>query len=240
MPGTLNSFGQPVGQPIADWTPPLVPGRTVLDGKHCRLEPLDLARHADDLYSSYSRNGDNRMWTYLGYGPFERLEDYRSWVREYCRRDDTITFAIVSQPVGRAVGVCAYLRIAPESGSIEVGHLAYSPPLQRTRAATEAMFLMMRNAFQLGYRRYEWKCDALNEPSRRAALRLGFRFEGIFRQASVVKGRNRDTAWYSIIDTEWPTLASAFTLWLADSNFDAAGTQKSRLSDIVSVFRTPN
>ena len=238
MPVTWNSHGQPIGDPLATWAPPPVPSRDFLAGRHCRLEPLDPARHANALFAAFA--GNESLWTYLGYGPFQSVEDYRAGMHDYSQRDDTITFAIVDPVTGNAVGICAYLRIAPESGSIEVGHLGFSPLLQRTRAATEAMFLMMRNAFQLGYRRYEWKCDALNEPSRKAALRLGFTFEGIFRQATVVKGRNRDTAWFSIVDTEWPTLDSAFTRWLDDANFDASGTQKVRLSEIVSVFRTPN
>jgi RimJ/RimL family protein N-acetyltransferase len=172
------------------------------------------------------------MWTYLAYGPFETLEAYRGWVEASCRGPDPMFFAIVDQSSGKAVGVASYMRIDPASGSIEVGHLAYSPLLQRSPAATEAMFLMMRNAFDLGYRRYEWKCNALNAPSRAAAQRLGFTYEGIFRQHTVHKGRNRDTAWYAAIDSEWPALREAFTRWLDAANFDAQGRQKTRLSEL--------
>ena len=146
------------------------------------------------------------------------------------RGNDPLFYAILDQATNRAVGVAGYLRIDPRNGSIEVGHLGYSPLLQRTPAATEAMYLMMARAFELGYRRYEWKCDSLNEPSRAAALRLGFVFEGIFRQAVVVKGRNRDTAWFSVIDSEWPALKAAFVNWLAPDNFDEQGRQLARLS----------
>jgi len=170
------------------------------------------------------------MWTYLPYGPFDTLESYRAWMEGMCRRSDPLFYAIVDRETGRAVGLAAYLRIDPASGSIEVGHLNFSPLLQRTPASTESMYLMMERAFNLGYRRYEWKCDALNGPSRSAAQRLGFSFEGIFRQATVVKGRNRDTAWFSVIDQEWPTLKEAFQRWLHPTNFDEMGKQRARLS----------
>ena len=172
------------------------------------------------------------MWTYLPYGPFPDLAAYRTWMEAKWLGTEPLFFAIVDAASGRATGVASYLRIDPASGAIEVGHLGYSPRLQRTPAATEAMFLLMARAFALGYRRYEWKCDALNEPSRAAALRLGFTFEGIFRQATVVRGRNRDTAWYSVIDAEWPALRAAFEHWLAPENFDADGRQRVRLSEL--------
>jgi RimJ/RimL family protein N-acetyltransferase len=149
-----------------------------------------------------------------------------------CLGDDPLFFAIVDRTTSAPLGVASWLRIDPRAGSIEVGHLHFSPRLQRTPHATEAMFLMMQRAFELGYRRYEWKCDALNAPSRAAAQRLGLSFEGVFRQAWVVKGRNRDTAWYAAIDTEWPALRAAFTPWLDPANFDAAGRQRTRLSDL--------
>jgi len=172
------------------------------------------------------------MWTYLPYGPFESPDGYRDWVTERSRDSDPLFLAIVDGATGLATGVASYLRIDSGNGSIEVGHLAYSPLLQRTPAATEAMYLMMRHAFELGYRRYEWKCNALNTPSRVAAQRLGFAYEGIFRQASVVHGRNRDTAWYAIIDSEWPALQAAYEQWLAPANFDSDGQQKTRLSEL--------
>jgi RimJ/RimL family protein N-acetyltransferase len=171
------------------------------------------------------------MWTYLSYGPFEDLETYRQWLEGAAGSQDPMFFAILAGDQQRAVGVAAYLRVKPADGSIEVGHLAFSPALQRTAAATEAMALMMATAFdELGYRRYEWKCDALNAPSRRAALRLGFAYEGTFRQATVVRGRNRDTAWFSVTDTEWPRVKDAFRRWLAPSNFGPDGRQRVALS----------
>jgi RimJ/RimL family protein N-acetyltransferase len=203
-----------------------------MDGRFCRLEPLDPERHARPLYEANARDGEGRNWTYLPYGPFTTLESYRAWMEAACRAGDPLFYAIVDRANGRAAGVASYLRIAPSSGSIEVGHINYSPLLQRAPAATEAMFLMMARAFSLGYRRYEWKCDALNAPSRAAAQRLGFSFEGIFRQATVYKGRNRDTAWYAAIDAEWPSLEAAFTRWLDPSNFGPDGKQRTRLSDL--------
>ena len=194
-------------------------------GRYCRLEPLD-PRHARELWEAYAHDIDHRNWTYLVQGPYERFEDYAAWLEQSCVSSDPMFFAVVT---GAAVGVAAYLRIAPESGSIEVGHINFSPLLQRTPAATEAMYLMAKRAFELGYRRYEWKCDALNAPSRRAAERLGLQFEGIFRQATIYKGRNRDTAWYAAIDKEWPQLRAAFERWLAPENFGADGVQRSRL-----------
>jgi RimJ/RimL family protein N-acetyltransferase len=172
------------------------------------------------------------MWAYLPYGPFDSAASYDEWVQAKSASRDPMFLAIVDRATDRPVGVASYMRIDPANGSIEVGHLAYSPLLQRTAAATEVMFLMMDQVFALGYRRYEWKCDALNAPSRAAALRLGFTFEGIFRQAAVVKGRNRDTAWYSVIDREWPALREAFRRWLEPANFDAEGRQRWRLAEL--------
>lgn len=216
----------PQGEPVSGWTPPAVPAREAIEGRLCRLEPLDVTRHAESLCAANALDRGGRMWAYLPYGPFEALDGYRAWVGEMSTRPDPLFFAIVDRATGRAVGVASYLRIDPEKGSIEVGHLAYSPLLQRTAAATEAMYLMMERAFSLGYRRYEWKCDALNAASRAAAERLGFTFEGVFRQAAVVKGRNRDTAWYSVIDGEWPVVGEALRKWLAPGNFDESGRQR--------------
>ena len=202
-----------------------------MEGRYCRLEPLDPARHAAALFAANALDTAGRSWTYLPYGPFENLTSYHSWMEQFCAGTDPLFYAIITGAQG-AVGVASYLRIDPAKGSIEVGHLNYSPLLQRTRAATEAMFLMMKHAFELGYRRYEWKCHALNAASRAAAQRLGFSFEGVFRQAAVVKGRNRDTAWYAAIDQEWPALRQAFLQWLAPENFDAQGMQRQRLGDL--------
>jgi RimJ/RimL family protein N-acetyltransferase len=227
-----NEFDQPIGFALPDWRPPAHPPREPIVGRFCRVEPMDLERHAPDLFRANSLDPDARHWTYLPYGPFESLEVYQGFVKAVCLGDDPLFFAIVDAKTGLAVGLASYLRIDPRVGSIEVGHLRFSPLLQRTPAATEAMALMMRRAFELGYRRYEWKCDALNAPSRAAALRLGFTFEGVFRQASIVKGRNRDTAWFSVTDREWPARAKAFERWLDPSNFDAQGRQRARLEDL--------
>jgi RimJ/RimL family protein N-acetyltransferase len=224
-----NEFGQPIGAAVPEWRRPAPPERTVLSGRWCRVEPLAPERHADELFRAYAEDADARHWTYLPYGPFADAAEYRAWMERTCRGDDPLFFAIVDSASGRPVGVASYLRIDPAAGSIEVGHLRFSAALQRTPAATEAMYLMMRHAFALGYRRYEWKCDALNGPSRAAALRLGLSFEGVFRQAWVVKGRNRDTAWFAAIDREWPALARAFERWLDPANFDAEGRQRVRL-----------
>ena len=201
-------------------------------GQHCRVEPLDSRRHAVDLYHAFSADMENRIWTYMPYGPFDSLKSFVVWIQGVCCADDVLFHAIVDNAAGKAAGVASYLRIAPASGSIEVGHIAFSPSLQRTAAATEAMYLMMKRAFELGYRRYEWKCDALNARSCAAAQRLGLSFEGIFRQAGVYKGRNRDTAWYAAIDSEWPALQTAFRQWLDPANFDKNGCQRMRLSDL--------
>ena len=194
-------------------------------GRYCRVEPL-AEHHAGQLWEAYALDADHRNWTYLSNGPYATFEEYRAWFDLARTSNDPLFFAIVTE---RAAGVAAYLRIAPDAGSIEVGHINLSPLLQRTRAATEAMYLMMKHAFDLGYRRYEWKCDALNLPSRAAAERLGFVYEGTFRQAIVYKGRNRDSAWYSVIDREWPDRRAAFERWLDPANFDADGRQRSQL-----------
>lgn len=229
---TTNALGQPIGPPLKDWRPPPPPRRAVLQGRYCRLEPLDAARHGAELHAANSLDREGRMWTYLFSGPFRTEQEFVGWLETREDSLDPLFFAVVDEGSGRATGLASYLRIEPGHGSIEVGHLAFSPLLQRTRAATEAMYLMMKHAFELGYRRYEWKCDALNAASRRAAERLGFTFEGIFRQAVVYKGRNRDTAWYSVIDSEWPARAAAFEAWLDPLNFDADGRQRRPLRGV--------
>lgn len=228
----LNEFGQPIGPALPGWTPPPFPPREVMEGRYCRLEPLDPARHGAELWAANAEAPDARSWTYLPYGPFATRESYLDWLEGAARGEDPQFYAIVERETVRAVGVASYLRITPGAGAIEVGHLNYAPRLQRTPAATEAMFLMMQRAFALGYRRYEWKCDSLNAPSRAAAQRLGFSFEGLFRQAVIYKGRSRDTAWYAIIDRDWPALEAAFQQWLDPANFDAQGRQQIRLSDL--------
>ena len=232
LPHDTNALGQPVGLLVSDWKPPALPSRDTMEGVFCRLEALDPDRHASDLYGANSLDADGRSWTYLPYGPFAAFEDYFASLSESAAKSDPLFFAIIDTARGQAVGVVSYLRIDPRHGSIEVGHLNFSPLLQQKPAATEAMFLMMDRAFGLGYRRYEWKCNALNEPSRRAAQRLGLSFEGVFRQAAVYKGRNRDTAWYAAIDQEWPALRNAFVRWLDPANFDEDGKQRVALSTL--------
>ncbi|MCF3946359.1 GNAT family N-acetyltransferase [Acidiphilium iwatense] len=231
MTHRTNHYGQPIGAPLPDWTPRIAPPRTPMTGRYCAVEPLDPARHSNDLFASFLAAPDDRDWTYLW---TERPADRVAFDHEIERAasaEDLITFAIVDHATGRALGLASYMRIDPANGSIEIGSINFSRALMRNRAGTEAMFLMMRRVFdELGYRRYEWKCDALNAPSRAAAARYGFRFEGIFRQAMVTKGRNRDTAWFSIIDGEFPAIRAAFEAWLAPDNFSPDDTQRARLA----------
>lgn len=228
------------GTPVPNWAPPPWPDRQAMEGRWARLERLDPARHCPDLFAA-NRESD-AIWDYLPYGPFGTLPAYRAWADDMAGRDDPRFYAILDKAAGRFCGVASYLRIAPEAGSIEVGHINLAPALQRTPAATDAMFLMMGWAFDAGYRRYEWKCNALNLGSRRAAERLGLSYEGVFRQAGVVKGCNRDTAWFAAIDAEWPALRAASETWLDPENFDAAMRQRQRLSDLtrpILVSRDP-
>ncbi len=203
-----------------------------MTGRYCRIEPLEPARHAADLHEANSIDPLESAWTYLPYGPFETAGAYIEWINAFCLGDDPMFHAIVDLETDKATGIASFMRIDPANGSIEVGHINYSPSLQKTRAATEAMYLMMKRAFELGYRRYEWKCDALNAPSRAAAKRLGLSYEGIFRQATVYKGHNRDTAWYAPVDAGWNELEVAFLAWLDPGNFDETGRQRLRLTDL--------
>lgn len=223
------------GSPVIGWVPPERPGSLRLAGRFADLEPLRADAHAAALHAAYS--GEDQVWDYLPYGPFLSRAGYEEWVRTTEAHSDPLFLAIRNRETGRWEGVASFLRITPGAGTIEVGHINYSPALQRTRAGTEAMFMMMDWAFEAGYRRYEWKCDSLNMPSRRAAQRLGCSFEGVFRQAAVVKGRNRDTAWFSVIDSEWPALKEAFSAWLGPDNFDSSGRQIRRLGDLTGPVR---
>ncbi|MFF0298518.1 GNAT family N-acetyltransferase [Kitasatospora sp. NPDC004614] len=233
MPARLNAHGQPIGSPLPDWTPRPGPARVTLDGRFCRLEPLDADRHADDLHAAFALAADSRDWTYMTVGPFNDLAAYRSWATTAARADDPLHYAVVDGRSRKAVGTLALMRQDPSNGVVEVGSVSFSPRLKQTPVSTEAQFLLMSYAFdELGYRRYEWKCDSLNEPSRRAAQRLGFTFEGVFRQAVVYKGRNRDTAWFSILDAEWPQVGKALREWLSPDNFDPAGRQRRSLSEV--------
>lgn len=221
-----------LGEEVKNWSPPPRPPRAALRGAHCELQPLDIGKHSADLFAANMTDREHRIWTYLPYGPFETIAEYRDWLARACLGDDPMFFTVINARDGKAAGVASYLRIDPPSGAIEVGHINYSPVMQHTTMATEAMFLMMKNVFDLGYRRYEWKCNALNRASRAAAARLGFTFEGVFRQATVAKGRNRDTAWFAIIDKEWPALKRAFETWLSEKNFNAEGKQLRALSQL--------
>ncbi|MGE5271017.1 MAG: GNAT family N-acetyltransferase [Thiohalocapsa sp.] len=232
----LNALGQPVGASLPDWSPRPLPPRTPMPGRSCTVRPLDPARDPPPLFAAFAEDQDGRMWTYLPREGYRTLEELQRWADSACLTDDPLVHTIVDHASGEAVGTANYMRIEPAHGVIEVGSITYSPRLQRRTAATEAMYLMMRRVFdELGYRRYEWKCNSLNAPSRAAATRLGFRYEGLFRQAQVVKGQNRDTAWFSIVDSEWPALRAAFEAWLDPANFTADGTQRRSLASFRSA-----
>ena len=220
---THDQIDQPIGPSLAGWRPPPYPPPSPLKGPRVRVEPLIPTSHGPGLWACLEGAPDE-TWTYMAFGPFRAYEELEGTLASIASAPAWSAYAIVVD--GQPLGFAAYLRINPEDGVIEIGSIVFSPALQRTTQATEAMFLMIDNVFDLGYRRCEWKCDALNEPSRRSAIRLGFTYEGTFRQATHYKGRNRDTAWYSIIDREWPERAPVFSRWLAEDNFDADGRQK--------------
>lgn len=222
------------GDLLRDWTPPPAPGPMRFDGAWARLEPL-AARHAPPLHAA-NRESD-AIWDYLPYGPFADEAAYAAWLASAAATTDPLFFAVVDQATGEPGGVMSFLRITPASGSIEVGHICLAPRMQRTRAASEAIFLLADWSFRAGYRRFEWKCDALNLPSRRAAERFGFSFEGIFRQATVVKHRNRDTAWFAMTDGDWRCLRPAWETWLDAANFDADGRQRQSLRNLTAPCR---
>ncbi|NOR63482.1 MAG: GNAT family N-acetyltransferase [Rhodobacteraceae bacterium] len=222
-----NPLGQPIGESV-QWQGATPPPRVVLEGQYCSVVPLTPA-HAADLFAATQLDADGRNWTYLFDAPLTDLAGFTAWTEKASQSPDPLFHAIISAETGKAVGYATYMRITPQMGVIEIGNIHLSPALQGSRASTEAMYLLMKQAFALGYRRYEWKCDSLNAPSRRTALRLGFTFEGIFRQALVYKGRNRDTAWFSVTDKEWPALENAFVSWLDAGNFDKSGIQQAKL-----------
>lgn len=225
-----NEFNQQIGFSVENWEPRQKPFQSVMQGRYCTLEILNIEKHAETLFNALSMDNHGESWTYLPYGPFADCNAYKIWLKATIAESDTLLYAILDPHTKQPMGICGYLRINPEHGSIEVGHLNYSSDLKKTPAATEAMYLMMHHALDdLKYRRYEWKCHSLNNASRAAALRLGFQFEGIFRQCNVFKGHNRDTAWFSIIDREWPALKEKFQQWLDPSNFDQDGKQLNRL-----------
>jgi RimJ/RimL family protein N-acetyltransferase len=223
-----NALGQPVGKPLPDWTPRERLPDTTLIGQVCRVLPYDPI-YAAELQRALARD-DGRMWTYLPYGPFATANELNASIDHYQRDRDFQTFVIITDE--GALGYASFMRYDLSNGSVEVGGVTFSPSLRRSRAATEAMYLMMHHAFDHGYRRYEWKCDQLNAPSMRAAQRLGFQFEGVFRNAAVTRGRRRDTAWFSVIIEDWPQTRARLETWLDPVNFDDAGRQKTALSAI--------
>jgi RimJ/RimL family protein N-acetyltransferase len=220
-------------QDLKDWKGAQAPAPVTLHGRYVTLEPLDAAQHTAAIWQSVK--GHDELWTWLPEGPFATEADFKATIEKKQNAPNYVFLAIVPRATGRATGWASLMRPDPPNGVIEVGFILYSPALKRTREATEAMYLMARHVFEdLGNRRYEWKCNALNEPSRKAAARLGLTFEGIFRQHMVVKGQNRDTAWFSMLDSEWPARKRAFEAWLDSSNFDSVGKQKRSLDEIAS------
>jgi RimJ/RimL family protein N-acetyltransferase len=222
------------GAIVEGWKPAQVPESRVIEGEFVRLEPLS-RRHAADLHGALQ--GAEDTWDYLPYGPFFGIGEYSRFIERLSAGSDPLFFALIDRATRLPGGVMSLMRITPEVGTIEVGHICLAPRLRRSRAATEAIFLLAAQVFALGYRRFEWKCDALNLPSRRAAQRFGFSFEGVFRQATVVKGRNRDTAWFAMIDRDWPCLGSAYAEWLDPENFDAEGQQLRALGELTAPCR---
>ena len=224
---------RPTGAAVTGFVAPPAPGPARIEGRFVTLERLDPARHAEDLFAA--NQGQDWVWDYLGYGPFDELAAYRDWQAQMAAKTDLFFYALRDRASGKTGGLASFMRIDRANGVIEIGHIEIAPPMQQTPAATEAISLMIGWAFAAGYRRVEWKCDALNAPSRRAALRYGFVYEGIFRQHMIYKGRNRDTAWFAIIDSDWPRLAAAHAAWLAPGNFDATGRQRQSLAALTAA-----
>lgn len=234
----INTHGQPIGAPLPDWAPRAHPPRTPMNGTRCDVVMLDPAAHTDDLWDAFQADPSGKSWTYLFVDMPASREALRSYLDAQASTADPLAHTIIDRTSGRAVGFASFMRIDAKMGVIEVGNINYSERLKRTAIATEVMFLMMKRVFnELGYRRYEWKCDSLNLPSRKAAERYGFTYEGTFRQAVTYKARNRDTAWFSIIDQEWPTLKRAYEVWLDPANFDAKGAQRRGLADLIKEAR---
>ena len=220
------------GEIVESFSIPPHPKGISIEGKLVDLKPLIASEFAEELFISNAIDKEGINWAYLPYGPFESQVDYAKWIKSFEEGDDPVFFAIISKKLKKAIGIASFLRINPTKGLIEVGHINYSPLLQKTTEATEAMFLMMKWVFDNGYRRYEWKCNALNLKSRRAAQRLGFSYEGVFRQMTISKGRNRDTAWFAIIDKEWVEIERCFDQFLSESNFDNNGKSKVSLTSL--------
>ena len=219
---------------LSGWTARPPPQRRVHDGRYVRLEPLDPARHGDELLAAGSGPAADDLWRYLWDGPYPDRSSFAGWLTEAAALDDPLFFAAIDKAADRVEGRLALMRIDAANGVMETGHILFGPRLARTRAATEAIYLQARYVFDdLGYRRFEWKCDNANEPSKRAALRFGFTLEGVFRQHMVVKGRNRDTAWFAMLDRDWPAIRKVYERWLDPANFDERAQQKKRLGDFL-------
>lgn len=229
----MNDAHRPVGDAVKPLPTGAAPDGRVLHGQYVTLEPVSAAKHGSSLYQSFATSDpEGAVWTYMGYGPFAGEDAFLAWLRSKETSKDPCFYAFVPTSTGKAGGMGSFMRLDAGNGVIEIGHIWFSPSMQRTRESTETISLMMRHAFDdLKVRRLEWKCDALNAPSRRAAERFGFRFEGVFRQHMIVKGRNRDTAWYAMIDGEWPETRTAFDRWLDPANFDEHGVQRKQLHD---------
>lgn len=228
-----NQFGQLVGELVENWKPLLKPEKIILQGRCCILEPLEIHKHADKLFNVLAIDNAGESWTYLPYGPFDTLNEFKDWLAKTLSEKDILLYTILDAKTCEPIGISGYLRITPEHGVIEIGHLHFSNLLKQTSMATEAIYIMLRLAFdEYGYRRCEWKCNDLNEASKRAAVRFGFTFEGIFRQNYVFKNRNRNTAWFSIIGSEWPGLKEKFEKWLHSDNFSISGKQILKLAEI--------
>lgn len=226
----MSQIARPTGSPISTLPPGIVPDLRQLNGRYSRLEALDPAKHGAELWAANLKDGTGELWTYMSNDPLPNEAAFTAMLDKRQAMRDPWFYAYINRTTGKAVGMGAFMRFDKANGVIEIGHIWFSPALQKTREATEVIYLMMRHAFDdLGCRRLEWKCDSLNAPSRRAATRFGFTFEGIFRQHLVYKGRNRDTAWFSLLDSEWPRVEAGFEAWLSESNFDAAGRQKAKL-----------
>ena len=238
MTTQINNLEQPIGDSLVNWSCAQFPSYVAFEGNVCRIEPIDVKRHAEELFEAYAVDIDNKLWTYMSYGPFENVESVGLWLENASQKKDPQFYVLIEKKTNKAVGIASYMRIKPEHGVIEVGNISFSPRLQRTAIATEIMYLMMKRVFEdLGYRRYEWKCDSLNQASRDAAIRFGFSYDGLFKKHIVYKNRNRDTAWYSILDDDWPLLKQAYEQWLALENFDENGRQHVKLSDFINRTR---
>lgn len=237
----LNMHGQEIGQDLPNWQRCASPELISLKGHYTQLVPLNINIHLDDLFQAYQTDTTGKIWTYNYIGPFATIDDFRKWGEKAANQPSRPVYVIYDEVTAKPAGISSFLNIQDNHGTIEIGGITLAPHLQRSRAATEAMYLMMSYALDiLGYRRLEWKCDSLNAPSRAAAERFGFTFEGIFHQAAIYKGRNRDTAWYAIIDTDWPLIKKGFESWLAPDNFDETGQQKQKLANIRTLLSRHN